>query len=112
MEPYATMHIDMQAGKFDNSHCVFTSIGITSTSVISQLNDYRELWPEFFSEPEFLVNADDFDLGRATGRLIESVPLPLWARSPIEPLDKFDIRIQTERRVGTCIKQFVFDRNV
>jgi hypothetical protein len=51
MEPYTTMHIDMQGGKFDNSHCVFSSIGITWTSMISQLNDYKELWLEFFYEP-------------------------------------------------------------
>jgi hypothetical protein len=84
MEPYTTMHIDMQGGKFDNSHRVFSSIGITWMSVTSQLNDYRELCPEFFYEPEFLVNANNFDLGRAAGRSIADVQLPPWAHSPME----------------------------
>jgi hypothetical protein len=84
MEPFTTLHIDLQGGRFDNARRVFQSIATCYGSVTSQMNDYRELIPEFFFDPEFLSNPNDFDLGVVDGKSISEVKLPPWARTPIE----------------------------
>jgi hypothetical protein len=81
MEPFTSLHIDLQGGRFDNSHRVFSSIPNCWTSVTTQLNDYRELIPEFFFDPELLLNPNGFDLGEVHGRSISEVELPPWADS-------------------------------
>jgi hypothetical protein len=48
------------------------------------MNDYRELIPEFFYEPEFLSNHNGFDLGKVDGRSISEVILPPWASTSME----------------------------
>jgi hypothetical protein len=78
------MHIDIQGGKFDAAQRVFSSLGACWDLVTSQLNDYRELLPEFFYEPEFLQNMNDFDLGVVDQHSIGNVELPPWAKSPME----------------------------
>jgi hypothetical protein len=84
MEPFTTLHIDIQGGRFDNSHRIFWSVANTWTSCLNQLNDYRELIPEFFYQPEFLVNQNAFDLGSVQDRSVSEVILPPWASSAME----------------------------
>jgi hypothetical protein len=84
MEPFTTMHIDLQGGRFDTAQRVFASIPVALNSVLSQLNDYRELVPEFFYEPEFLVNSNGFDLGLGEQGPIDTVELPRWSKTPME----------------------------
>lgn len=47
-------------------------------------NDVKELIPEFFSSPEFLVNMNRLDLGvlQASKKTVDDVELPPWAKSP------------------------------
>ena len=47
-------------------------------------NGVKELIPEFFYMPEFLENANQFDLGimTHTGEHVNDVILPPWAKSP------------------------------
>jgi hypothetical protein len=49
--------------------------------VTTHLNDYRELIPEFYFQPEFLANDNKFDLGNSRGRRIDDVHLPPWAHN-------------------------------
>ncbi|KAH0790887.1 Beige/BEACH domain containing protein [Histomonas meleagridis] len=50
---------------------------VTSPSIA----DYRELIPEFYTTPKFLVNADGFNLGlNPDGSKIDDVILPKWAK--------------------------------
>jgi hypothetical protein len=77
LEPFTTMHIKMQGGRFDHANRLFSSIARSWFSVSSTLNDYRELIPEFFSLPEFLTNFENFDLGLQQSDVI----LPPWASS-------------------------------
>ncbi|RHY32288.1 hypothetical protein DYB32_002703 [Aphanomyces invadans] len=51
-------------------------------SMAQELQDVRELIPEFFFLPEFLVNANHFDLGTTqNGDAVRDVLLPPWARN-------------------------------
>ena len=54
------------------------------------MNDVKELIPEFFYMPEFLVNMNRFDLGKLQGgggsankkAAVDDVILPRWADNP------------------------------
>ena len=78
-EPFTTLHIDLQSGRFDHASRIFSSIGNTWTMVSNHLSDYRELIPEFFFCPEFLENRNKFDLGETKNGSISEVELPKWS---------------------------------
>jgi hypothetical protein len=85
MEPFTSLHIDIQNKRFDHSSRLFSSIHDSYMYVTTHLNDYRELIPEFYFQPEFLVNENEFDLGFARGSKVDDVALPPWAhKSPSE----------------------------
>ena len=84
MEPFTSLHIDMQSGRFDHAARLFYSIEHSWYLATSIQNDYRELIPEFFCSPEFLSNRDHFDLGIFNNEKVDDVVLPKWASSPIE----------------------------
>jgi hypothetical protein len=85
LEPFTSLHIALQGGRFDHPDRLFGSIPDTWASVASLQPDYRELIPEFFVFPEFLVNSSHFDLGMlSTNSPVGDVKLPPWARSPAE----------------------------
>ncbi|KAH0795231.1 Beige/BEACH domain containing protein [Histomonas meleagridis] len=85
-EPFTTLHIQLQKGKFDNPNRLFTGIRSTWNSIYNALNDFRELIPEFYSTPEFLINEDNYDLGNyynsdGVTQPVGDVALPKWAKS-------------------------------
>jgi hypothetical protein len=83
LEPFASLHIRLQAGRFDHPGRLFSSIPETWNSVNVIGMDFRELIPEFFTLPEFLTNDNGFDLGKLSdGTTIDHVLLPKWAKSP------------------------------
>jgi hypothetical protein len=86
MEPFASIHIALCDQKFDKADRLFASIGKSYDCVTGGLADFRELIPEFFSIPEFLLNSNDFDLGIGEGcEPVGDVVLPPWAHgSPHE----------------------------
>ena len=83
IEPFTTSHIEMQGGKFDKANRMFKSIALSYEAVTSLNSDFREIIPEFFTLPDFLVNMNHFDLGMddGTGQVVNDVILPLWAKS-------------------------------
>ena len=81
IEPFTTLHIEMQSGKFDHPSRLFSSIPDSYGLVTTHMNDYRELCPEFYFLPEFLRNDNDYDLGKAKGVPVDDVVLPKWAKS-------------------------------
>ena len=81
------MAIALQGGYFDKADRLFTSIEQSWLSASSMnLQDVRELIPEFFCVPDFLVNKNKFDLGTTQkGDEVDDVQLPVWAkRDPIQ----------------------------
>lgn len=54
-------------------------------SALNDLNDVRELIPEFYFFLEMFINENNFDLGELEGHKIDNVDLPPWAHnSPVE----------------------------
>ena len=85
LEPFTTVHIKYQDGKFDVPTRVFLSIDDCFERCNDSASNFRELIPEFFFCPEFLRNNDRFDLGvLPDGTRVNNVLLPPWAKSPEE----------------------------
>lgn len=82
LRPFEKLLIALQGGSFDLAERTFSSIekAWRSASEISR-GDIRELTPEFFYLPEFLVNRNRFDFGSTqAGSKIDDVELPPWAK--------------------------------
>lgn len=84
VEPFTTLHVDIQGGRFDHAARLFLSIRDTYKLISQQSGDYRELIPEFFYSPEFLKNHNGFDLGTVGGNIVSDVELPIWSKDCYE----------------------------
>ena len=85
LEPFTTQQIELQGGRFDHADRLFHSIPETWAHLVEAGNtsDVKELIPEAYYMPEFLLNANDFNLGnRQTGERLHDVVLPPWAKDP------------------------------
>ena len=58
LEPYASLHIELQGGKFDWSDRLFSSMAQTWRNCCTSLSCYKELTPEFFYNPDVLDNVN------------------------------------------------------
>ncbi|KAK8894389.1 hypothetical protein M9Y10_022824 [Tritrichomonas musculus] len=79
MEPFTSLHIKTQSGKFDHAPRQFISIIKAYDMVNENIQDFRELTPEFFFDHSFLNNTNNFNLGKYEGVQIGDVELPVWA---------------------------------
>ena len=84
MEPFTTLHIETQSGKFDHASRIFSSISNSFRMATRNSNDYVELIPEFYCSPSFLTNLNDLDLGVINQKRIGDVELPKWAHTAVE----------------------------
>lgn len=75
--------IFFQGGCFDKADRLFLSIENSWLSASREnLQDVRELIPEFFYLPDFLVNGNDLDLGiTQKDEVVNNVALPRWANN-------------------------------
>lgn len=96
LEPFTTQHIDIQSGRFDTPQRLFVSIPQAYKSILNVSGDYRELIPEFYCMPEFLINLDNFDLGKIQGVPVSDVILPKWAKSPADFIYKNRKALESE----------------
>ncbi|XP_024526779.1 BEACH domain-containing protein C2 [Selaginella moellendorffii] len=97
IEPFATLAIQLQGGKFDHADRMFSDIGSTWNGVLEDMSDVKELVPELFYMPEILTNDGGFDLGRTQlGEQIGNVKLPPWAGSPIDFVQKHRTALESE----------------
>lgn len=88
LEPYTQHFIKLQGGHFDHADRMFHSIAENWRSASELSNaDVKELTPEFYYLPDFLVNENKFDIGvrQQDGVPLDDVQLPTWAKgSPDE----------------------------
>ncbi len=82
LQPFVKSYLLLQGGTFDHADRMFFSIeGAWNSASRVNMADVRELTPEFYYLPEFLVNVNDFDFGtRQTSQSIGNVELPPWAK--------------------------------
>ncbi|XP_033121073.1 lysosomal-trafficking regulator-like isoform X2 [Anneissia japonica] len=80
--PFTKMFLQYQDNHFDIPDRTFHSIETAwRLSSFQSASDVKELIPEFFFFPEFLVNKEGFDFGlRQNGELVDDVTLPIWCQ--------------------------------
>jgi hypothetical protein len=54
-EPFTSLHIQLQNGRFDLANRLFWSVGKSWASLTSTQNDFHELIPEFFCNPRIFA---------------------------------------------------------
>ncbi|EEC02964.1 nbeal1, putative [Ixodes scapularis] len=98
LEPFTSLHIELQSGRFDVADRQFHSMEGTWKMLMESPNDVKELIPEFFYLPEFLTNMNGFDLGRlqSSKERVDDVKLPLWASSPEDFIYKHRKALESE----------------
>lgn len=83
LEPYTSYALTVQGGKFDHADRLFHSVAETWRNCLNDFTDVKELTPEWFYLPDFLVNCNGLELGtKQNGVDLGNVILPLWAKSP------------------------------
>ncbi|XP_044749150.1 neurobeachin isoform X2 [Coccinella septempunctata] len=85
LEPFTTMFLALQGGKFDYPNRLFSSISLSWKNCQRDTSDVKELIPEFYFLPEMFVNSNKYRLGvNEDGKPISDVELPPWANTPEE----------------------------
>ncbi|KAF8460336.1 hypothetical protein BDZ91DRAFT_739593 [Kalaharituber pfeilii] len=83
LQPFVESYLLLQGGQFDHADRLFYSIEKAWNSASrDNMTDVRELVPEFFYLPEFLINSNSYNFGvkQGTEEVIDSVILPPWAK--------------------------------
>ncbi|KAF2843161.1 beach-domain-containing protein [Patellaria atrata CBS 101060] len=83
LQPFVQSYLLLQGGSFDHADRLFSSIERAWLSASrDNMTDVRELTPEFFYLPEFLINSNGYNFGfkQGTGEKIDDVTLPPWAK--------------------------------
>lgn len=83
LQPFVQSYLLLQGGQFDHADRLFYSIEKAWASASrDNMTDVRELIPEFFFLPEFLVNSNNYNFGmkQGTDEPINNVALPPWAK--------------------------------
>ncbi|KAL3192195.1 hypothetical protein MRX96_059176 [Rhipicephalus microplus] len=114
VEPFTTLFLALQGGKFDHANRMFASIAQSWKNCQRDTSDVKELIPEFFYLPEMLVNKNGYQLGRQEdGTQVGDVVLPPVGRLargvrahqphgpgvrvrllPVAPVDRPHLRLQ------------------
>ncbi|XP_043719982.1 BEACH domain-containing protein C2-like [Telopea speciosissima] len=96
VEPFTTLSIQLQGGKFDHAGRIFSDIAATWNGVIEGM-DVKELVPELFYLPEALTNVNFIDFGTTQlGGKLDSVQLPPWAENPVDFIHKHRMALESE----------------
>ena len=83
LQPFVQSYLLLQGGNFDHPDRLFYSIEKAWTSASrDNMTDVRELIPEFYYLPDFLLNSNKYEFGirQGTGGAIDTVALPPWAK--------------------------------
>ncbi|KAE8693827.1 early nodulin-55-2-like [Hibiscus syriacus] len=97
VEPFTTLSIQLQGGKFDHADRMFFDIGATWNGVLEDMSDVKELVPELFYLPEMLTNENSIDFGTTQlGGKLDSVKLPPWAQSSVDFIHKHRMALESD----------------
>ena len=82
LEPFTSLHILLQSGKFDKPDRLFYSVQSAWSGCLNNAADVKELIPEFYCCPEMFENHNDVDLGMMQNKeKVGPVVLPPWCRN-------------------------------
>jgi len=86
LHPFAGLHRQLQSGHFDVADRLFSSVARTwDMCTGTSAAEVKELTPEWYCNPSFLRNCNDFGLGVAQdGEAIGDVQLPPYAKGSPE----------------------------
>ncbi|KAL7565117.1 hypothetical protein ACA910_005124 [Epithemia clementina (nom. ined.)] len=86
LHPFAGLHRQLQSGHFDVADRLFSSVPRTWGMCTGQsAAEVKELTPEWYCNPAFLRNLNNFKLGTSQeGDLLGDVELPPWAENSPE----------------------------
>ncbi|XP_064086341.1 neurobeachin-like isoform X2 [Macrobrachium nipponense] len=85
LEPFTTMFLALQGGKFDHPNRMFSSVATAWKNCQRDTSDVKELIPEFYYLPEMFINWNRYKLGATEDEgIVDDVVLPPWASSPEE----------------------------
>ena len=80
LQPFTELHRALHGGSFDKADRLFGSLPGAWGAAWRNGSDVKELTPEFFTSPEFLINSGGHALGtRQDGSRVGDVALPPWA---------------------------------
>ncbi|RDX89246.1 BEACH domain-containing protein C2, partial [Mucuna pruriens] len=97
VEPFTTLAIKLQGGKFDHADRMFSDISATWNGVLEDMSDVKELVPELFYLPEVLTNENSIDFGTTQlGGKLDTVRLPTWAENPVDFVHKHRMALESE----------------
>ncbi|KAL4562785.1 hypothetical protein LXL04_026816 [Taraxacum kok-saghyz] len=97
VEPFTTLAIQLQGGKFDHADRMFLDIPATWNGVMEDMSDVKELVPELFYLPEILLNENSIDFGTTQlGDKLDCVKLPPWAENPVDFVHKHRMALESE----------------
>mmetsp|Transcript_26406 Transcript_26406/g.39141 ORF Transcript_26406/g.39141 Transcript_26406/m.39141 type:complete len:734 (+) Transcript_26406:2-2203(+) len=79
-EPFTTMSIELQSGRFDCPDRLFNDIAGCWRCCLTLTSDVKELIPEFFTCPEMFLNTNNLAFGETQDSIqVDNVILPPWA---------------------------------
>ncbi|XP_057980626.1 BEACH domain-containing protein C2 isoform X2 [Malania oleifera] len=97
VEPFTTLSIQLQGGKFDHADRMFSDIGAAWNGILEDMSDVKELVPELFYLPEILTNENSIDFGTTQlGEKFDCVRLPPWAENPVDFIHKHQMALESE----------------
>nr|XP_027192624.1 BEACH domain-containing protein C2-like isoform X2 [Cicer arietinum] len=97
VEPFTTLAINLQGGKFDHADRMFSDISATWNGVLEDMSDVKELVPELFYLPEVLTNENSIDFGTTQlGEKLDTVRLPPWAENSVDFVHKHRMALESE----------------
>ncbi|XP_071961754.1 lysosomal-trafficking regulator-like isoform X2 [Antedon mediterranea] len=105
LPPFTKMFLQYQDNHFDIPDRTFHSVETAwRLSSFQSASDVKELIPEFFFLPEFLVNKEGFNFGcRQNGARVDDVTLPIWCQgSP-----RLFVLIHRQALESSYVSQFI-----
>ncbi|KAF4147033.1 WD domain G-beta repeat domain-containing protein [Phytophthora infestans] len=109
LEPFTALALELQGGVFDHPDRLFRSIPSSWTSASrDNLQDVRELIPEFFYLPEFLYNANNCVFGTTqSGEEVWHVILPPWAHGDPREFVRLNRRALESKYVSEHLHEWI-----
>jgi hypothetical protein len=112
LEPFTTLARDVYGRAdhtLDHADRLFHSVAEAWTNSLHDTSDVKELTPEWFYCPSFLINTNHIDLGtRQNGDTLNHVVLPPYATTPLD----FIVQHATVRVCAHNRYRYRYDRSI